>query len=243
MLVKTRGIFLHYVKYSDTSIIAHIYTEAFGQQSYIISGIHGKRSRTKVNLFQPLFLLELEAFHKPNHSTIQRLKDARLAVPLTSMPFEIVKSSQSMFIAELLSKLLREEEANTDLFEFLFSSIKLLDMLEDSAHNFLIVFLFNLTRYLGIAPKEKNNPHECYFDLMSASFEQGEPVHHHFLNQEQSLHFEKLFHAEYAQFDQLVFNNRIRRELLDALIFYYKVHLEIETEFKSLNIMREIMQS
>ncbi|MDX1408425.1 MAG: recombination protein O N-terminal domain-containing protein, partial [Saprospiraceae bacterium] len=38
MLIKTRGIVLRKLKYSETSIIADLLTEEFGRMSYIISG-------------------------------------------------------------------------------------------------------------------------------------------------------------------------------------------------------------
>ena len=60
MLNKTRGIVLHHIKYSETSIIATIYTEVFGRQSYIIKGIRNKKSKIKANILQPLFLLNME---------------------------------------------------------------------------------------------------------------------------------------------------------------------------------------
>lgn len=242
MLVKTRGIFLNYVKYSDSSIIAHIYTEAFGQQSYIVSGIHGKRSKTKINLFQSLFLLDLEVWHKPNNLGLQRLKNAHLAAPLSSLPFDIQKSSQALFIAELLNKVLREEEPSNILFDFLFSSVMIFDTLEGSVSNFLIVFLFKLTWYLGILPKEKENEKELFFDLMLATFVRKEPVHPHYLSVEDSLRFANLFQSDYARMYSLGFTNHHRRTIFNALILYYKIHLEMETEFKSLTIMREIMQ-
>ncbi|MFV0551363.1 MAG: DNA repair protein RecO [Anaerorhabdus sp.] len=56
MLEKTRGIFLHYINYSDNSVIARVYTERFGQQSYIVNGVRSKKSGTRINIFQPLFL-------------------------------------------------------------------------------------------------------------------------------------------------------------------------------------------
>ena len=64
MIHKTRGIVLRTVDYSDTSLIAKIYTEQFGIQSYLIKGAKRKRASIKANLFQPLALLELEVYKK-----------------------------------------------------------------------------------------------------------------------------------------------------------------------------------
>ena len=43
MLIKTRAIALHYVKYAESSIIACLYTEKFGRQSYIINSVRTKK--------------------------------------------------------------------------------------------------------------------------------------------------------------------------------------------------------
>ncbi|MBW7952728.1 MAG: recombination protein O N-terminal domain-containing protein, partial [Chitinophagaceae bacterium] len=51
----TKGIVLRTVKYGETSIIATVYTELYGIQTYIIKGIRkvSKKNSTKVNCFQP----------------------------------------------------------------------------------------------------------------------------------------------------------------------------------------------
>lgn len=240
--MKTRGIFLGHVKYSDSSIIVHLFTEDFGKQSYIFSGSHGKRALTKFNVFQPMFLLELQVYHRQNTSSLPRIKEARLAVPLLSMPFNIYKSTQSIFMAELLSKVLHVEEASNELFQFIFSSVELLDALEDSTSNFLLLFVFKLMRFLGIAPHEKTDDRDCFFDLLHAMFVDKEPIHPHFLSKDDTERFTSLFQAEYFQMKHLGITSAQRRVLLDALVMYYRIHLEIEHDFKSLVVLREVMQ-
>jgi len=65
MTHKTKGIVLRTVAYGDTSIIASIYTELFGLQSYIIKGIKqsSAKKQSKANCFQPAALLQLEVYH------------------------------------------------------------------------------------------------------------------------------------------------------------------------------------
>jgi len=80
MLHKTKGIVLNYIKYSDTSIIAKIYTEAFGLQSYIVNSVRSSKAKNKIALFQPLTLLEMVVYHK-NHQGLQRISEMRTAEP------------------------------------------------------------------------------------------------------------------------------------------------------------------
>ena len=50
MIESTKGIALHYYKYSENSVIAKIFTEKFGLQSYIIKGIRNKNSKQKLSI-------------------------------------------------------------------------------------------------------------------------------------------------------------------------------------------------
>ena len=47
MLSSTKGIVIHHFKYSEKSVIAKIYTEKFGLQSYILNGVRNKKSKNK----------------------------------------------------------------------------------------------------------------------------------------------------------------------------------------------------
>ena len=240
MQAKTRGIFLHHINYSETSIIARIYTEKFGRQSYIVNGVRQKKSSVKMNFFQPFSLLDMEVYYRPGRD-LQRLNDARIAVPFEEIPFDIKKSSQVIFLAEVLLKCLREEEPHAELFDFLFYSICLLDKKKEGSANFHLAFLFRLTYYLGVFPQLPENLQSAYFDLEAASFCSSEPLHKQFMDQETTLKFRELFQTELHQIEMLSYNNRLRTVLLTRLLDYYKLHLDLVGEIKSLDILKEVL--
>jgi hypothetical protein len=61
MVHKTKGIILRTVKYGETSLVATIFTEQFGLQSYLVNGVRTatKKGTAKANLFQPSAILDL----------------------------------------------------------------------------------------------------------------------------------------------------------------------------------------
>ena len=240
MLEKTRGIFLHYINYSETSIIARIYTEKFGRQSYIVNGVRGKKSSMKVNFFQPFFLLDMEIYYRPGHD-LQRLKDARLVVPFEQIPFDINKSSQAIFLSEILLRCLKEEEPNPELFDFLFQAACLLDMKKEGIANFHLAFLFHLTRFLGVFPQLPTNFQNRFFDLITASFSDSEPLHNHFMNVEITAKFAELFQLDLGKIELFSYNNRQRTVLLSQLLEYYNIHLDLVGEVKSLAVLKEVL--
>lgn len=161
MLQKTRGLVLNHIRYQETSIIVKIYTEEFGLQSYIVNSVRSKNSKSnKIALFQPLTLLELVVYYNEKKS-INRISEQKCAHPFSSIPFNIVKSTLTMFIGEVLNKILsREEEANPLLFNFIFNSVKQLDETTDSLANYHIFFLLKFLSHLGIEPLSSESMYE-----------------------------------------------------------------------------------
>ena len=118
--IKTRGLVLSFIKYKETSIICRIFTQDLGLQSYLIRGIRSKKS--KIALYQPLTLLNLVVTHKSNRS-LHHITEASIYQPYFSIPFQIKKTVTALFLSELLSKAIREEGENRELYNFLENSL------------------------------------------------------------------------------------------------------------------------
>ena len=74
MYSKTRAIVLKNTNYSESSIISKIYTREFGIQTYILRGVRKGKSKIRASMIQPLSLVELDVYQKPNTS-INNIKD------------------------------------------------------------------------------------------------------------------------------------------------------------------------
>lgn len=240
MIEKTRGIFLHAVKYSETSLIASIYTEAYGRQTFIINGVRSKNSSVKASVFQPLYLLDLEMYYKTGRE-IHRLKNARIASPYLTIPFDIRKSTQVLFLAEVLYKCLREEEPNNELFDFLYRSLTLLDLSETGISNFHIWFLFKLTRFLGIDPSNDNASISNFFDLQTALFVSHEPLHNQFTDKHITVLFSRLFDVDSSSIAKLDYTQNERKLILEKLLEFFKIHFDQLGEIKSLEVLKEVL--
>jgi len=241
VLEKTRGIFLHSVKYSETSIIAVIYTETYGRQSFVVNGARSKKSTVKSVAFQPLYLLDLEIYYKAGRE-IHRLKDVRISNPFSTIPFDIRKSSQVIFLAEILYKSLKEEEPNPGLFNFIYNSLIFLDLTEHGISNFHIWFLFRLTQFLGFYPSRDNALISNFFDLQKAQFVSHEPLHNQFTDKHLTRLLAALFDVDFASVEKLEYTQSERRQLLEKLLEYYRIHFDTMGQIKSLDILREVLR-
>ncbi len=153
MLKQSRGIVLNYVKYSESGIIARVFTEEFGLQSYSAKGVRSKRSKTKIALFEPLTQVEIVAYQKDN-KTIHNLKEIRAYYSYQSIPLDLHKRSILIFLDELLIKTLKEESPVQALFEWLSHALTWFDLDEGNPMNFHLVFMMQLTRFWGFIPRK-----------------------------------------------------------------------------------------
>ncbi|MEL0300434.1 MAG: recombination protein O N-terminal domain-containing protein, partial [Flavobacteriaceae bacterium] len=80
MLVETKAIVLHSIKYNDSSLIAHCYTETLGIQSFMLKGIlSAKKGKIRKAHFQPLTLLNIQ-FQYKNKGGLNFIKELRVAI-------------------------------------------------------------------------------------------------------------------------------------------------------------------
>lgn len=228
MLHKTKGIVLSFIKYRETSIIVKIYTALFGLQTYIVNGVRTARSKQKVALYQPLTQLDLVVYKKLN-ADINRLSEIKCSVHYTSIPFDIKKATLAIFLTEILNKSLREETEDPELFSFIENSLLTLDALTRNYESFHIQFMCRLSRFLG-------------FSILSAE-EVFNQVHVHTNHQALAVAEKEMLNAlislDYQQAPAS--KGVIRRDLVEILIKFYRLHISSFGEVKSLSVLSEVL--
>ena len=219
MLTKTEGIVLNYLKYRDTSIIVRIFTRHYGLQSYIINGIRSQKSRKSIGLFQPFTILDLVVYHNPK-TDINRLSEYKNQIPLSSLHYDIGKSSIALFLTEVLIKTLSEHfEDENPQFDFIKRSIVQFDNLTKGYENFHLYFLINYANFLGFG----------IYDMQDIEL-QGDEALHYYLSAV----------SQEAIYWQVASSQKVRRKALDMLLSYYSEHVDNLGKIKSLEVMYQI---
>lgn len=239
MLHKTRGIIFHTTDYSETSIIAKIFTEQFGVQSYIVNGVRKKGAKNKSGIFQPLSLVEMVVYHK-ERGGIQRISEIRNHPQFKSIPFDVMKTSMVLFLNEVLYRAIKEEGENSSLFEFIFSEIQLLDVQSEASGNFHLSFLLRLTRFLGFFPNGSYSEEAPYFNLQDGNFEHLAPDHPFFLDKSMSQQFNLLLSSSNDLSKTVVLPVSERRELVERILEYYRLHIDGFGEIKSHKVLEQV---
>ncbi len=237
----TRGIVLQAIKYSDTSLIAKIFTEDAGMQSFMVKGAFGRKSKFRPALFQPMTLVELLSNTKPNQE-LQFLTELGVEMHYTSIPFQVKKNAIVLFISELLVKTIQEQEANKPLFAFVHQSMEWLDLRQGKLAGFPLYFMLELSKYLGFYPKTGNKTDWPVFDLLNGSFTSNLPLHTYYITQPVSQLLAQLCLCPLDETADLNHTNEQRRNLLSILIDYYRLHVPGFKGLKSLEVLRVVME-
>ena len=233
---KARGVVLHTVKYGESSLVAYLFTDVGGRQTYMIQGVRSSRGRgNKAALFQPMFLLEFEGIEQPH----AQMKDAHNLVPLTSLPFDVRKSTVSLFMAEVLYRLIREVEANPPLFDFICSSVQHLDRMENGVANFHLWFLVRLSAYLGFYPGNEYR-NGGWFDIRSGLFCDEMPQHRTCMNPTSARLLGRLMECEAEGLGDLQLGRTDRVEFMEAMLIFFGYHFDAIHSVQSLRILQEV---
>ena len=140
----------------------------------------------------------------------------------------MVRSSLSMFLAEILLKTIEDNYSNGLLFEYLWGSI---DLLSTTRHpnNFHLLFLMNLTAFYGFRPQMPDEM-EGYFDLENGTFSK---IPSNFsLSVEESRVWSTVLGTKFEGLSKLDLSGLERKKLLNNLIDYYRLHV---SGFKQVN--------
>ncbi len=240
MLHKTKGIVLRITNYAETSVVAKIYTQKFGLQAYLINGVKKPKAKIPLNMLQPMHLLDMVVYHKPN-GNMQRVKDVRSDPVLQTIPYDIVKSSIVIFLNEMIYKSMKQQHEDEVMFEFIAKSIELLDHSEEGIANFHLIFLLKLTRFLGFYPDLANAEKFNFFDLKDGVFVPNQPPHTFFIEASLKTFWLQLFKNSIENFGELKINTAVRKVLLNKIIEYYSFHIEDFGVVKSHEILEEVL--
>lgn len=238
MLHKTRGIALRVSDYSETSIIARIYTEHFGMQAYMLNGAKRKKSSVKAAMLQPMTLLHMNVYHK-NNGGLQRISEIRSEPVLNTIAFDMNKTFVAFMMSEMISWTVKESEVNKNLFGFLFDAVVQLDG-EQDADSFHLSFLLHLSSHLGFFPLENFSAESPYFNLKDGLFQRQQPTHPHCLDIKLSEFFFSLIKTPLLRCGELKFSPTIKKNLLSALVMYFRLHVEGFTGMRSQKILEEV---
>ncbi|WP_339893934.1 DNA repair protein RecO [uncultured Algibacter sp.] len=237
MLITTNAIVLSKLRYKDNDLIVKCYTQEIGVVSFLLRGVlKSKKGNSKTAYFQVLSQLQIVFTHK-NSRSLQSVKETKSNYIYTSLHSNVLKGSIVMFLSEVLSNTLQEEEQNETLYSYLESTFLWLDSQSDYA-NFHLLFLLKLTKYLGFYP-DTTLIDFPFFNLQEGMFE-IKPSNNYALSGENLTLLKKLLGTTFDGLPSIKINAKQRQSFLSMILLYFELHLGSFKTPKSLHVFNEV---
>lgn len=238
MLLTTKGILLHKLKYGDKSLILKVFTEEFGIKSFIVGSTKGKKAKNPAGMFHPLSNLNITANFRQNQGLI-RPKEVTLVDVNNELRYDYAKGSIALFIADLLFHVIQTEEKDQNLFDFIEASLQWLEHADKGYANLHLKFSIQLTKFIGFSPVHSPGN---FFDLHEGVFTDVRPIHPMYDEGEKVLLLNKLIGTNFDQLQELKWNRQQRNEVLELILGFFRLHIHKFPELKSLEVLKQIME-
>lgn len=235
-MIHTKALVISAIKYAEADLIVTCYTLSDGMKTYMIRGVlKSRRGKFNAASFQPFTQLDIVARHR-NKGALEYLSETKVAYPYQTLHTDMIKSSLVMFLAEVLKIVVREEEANPILFNFLEETFIQLDK-ADSVANYHIEFLLELSKHLGFYPDAFSEG--SYFNMLDGVFQETATHAYCVDTPAVTVLKEVLVNEDYAN---LRLTREARKALLDLILTYYKLHVDGFRTPKSLAILEQLFK-
>ena len=215
MTTNTELIVLHTTKFGENSLVVHTLSRDYGRRSFLVKGA-GKKS--SMALFLPLSVLEADIV-ETSKSTLYTARNLSAKHPLMGIRNNMFKNSMTMFMSEVLYRVVKDGASEHGLFEWCEKDILLLDAIQTDFSNFHIRFLLELAVTLGFSPEAQ--------DLMPFVGEHYPVV-------------ERFMTLPFAESMLIPLNGAVRNEIAEEILRSIEFHTESAVNVNSLKVLREL---
>jgi DNA repair protein RecO (recombination protein O) len=237
-VVHTELIVLSRLRYGDTSLIVRAYTRELGLQSYMVKGVlKPTKTGLKPSYFQSLTRLNAVVTYSAKSQKLEAIREAKPAAKSNGFSADVLKSNVALFMAEVLSMLLSEEQEDQQLYHFLTDQIDQLDT-EAVGPDYLILFLLRLAHFMGCFPDKAFEPSQV-FDLSQGLFTEPQQALTP-LTPEASELLRRYLGTNFDNDQRINASKATRQEVLEGLLRYFSFQIAGFKFPKSLEIIQSI---
>ena len=217
MTVNTDIIILHTTKVGENSLVIHTLSREYGRRGFLVRSL-GKRM--PASFFLPMNVLEAN-INESSRSTLYTIRDLTPKRSLIGIRNNILKNAITMFISEVLYRVIKDGTNEQGLFDWCEKEILILDDMDAGFNNFHIRFLMELCIILGFSPDSQG--------LAPFAGDRMETM-------------DRFLKASFEEAMMIPLTGAVRNEIAEDLLRYIEFHSESSVNVKSLQVLRELFR-
>lgn len=241
MDINSELLILKAIKYGETSLIVHAFSELFGKIAIMVKGVR-KEKRGTASIYHPgnYLLCQLNYNQQRN---FQYIKEAKLQNYFWDIPTNIPKNCILIFCIEILHVILQDGDIQEDLYFFMQDFLKNLDKEDNNKiANYPFYFLIYIAQFLGYKIDSFSyNPLHPYFNIHTASFEKYPSSLAPVIDIENSALIAKIADSNLEELKNLKITSEERRYLQDIILDYLHIHVPYFRKIHSLEVLRAVL--
>lgn len=214
MTSNTSLIVLHTTKFGENSMVIHTLSREYGRRGFVVRSM----GRKTASLLLPLNILEAVVVES-SRTNLYTARNLIASASLMGIRNSLYKNTMTMFLSEVLYRVVKEGTAEPGLYDWCEKQIRLLDAIDTDFSNFHLRFLLELTVALGFSPNVE--------DLRPFAGD-NMPV------------IEKLMSTSFAESMLIPLSGAHRNEICENVLRYIEYHTESTLTVNSLKVLREL---
>ncbi len=231
-------IALRLVKHSDRSSILSAYTRQRGRMSFLVPAGNGKEAARRRAVLMPGSRFSCVANIREGNQ-IPNMRDVMPRGEVNVFP-DPVKSATTLFIADFMNTLLREQLPDELMFEYCDSMLAFHDSSTKGIANFHLLFMIRMMHFAGIEPDVSTYSPGYLFDMVDGVFRDSAPLHGKYLERHEAQAVANLLRMNHRNMSRWKLSASQRNQILDRLIEYYSLHFSSLRSMKSLDVLRSL---
>lgn len=195
-------------------MVLHTLSKEYGRRGFVVRSLNKKM----MSMLLPMNILEVTVADS-GKSGLLPVRNLMVSCPLMGIRSNLYKNTMTMFLSEVLYRVVKEGTDEPGLYEWCEKQIMLLDAIETDFSNFHIRFLLELAIALGFSPKID--------DLRP------------FIGDNQFI-IEKFMSTSFAESMLMPLSGFLRNEICEGVLRYIEYHSESTLTINSLKVLREL---
>ncbi|MDR2413681.1 MAG: DNA repair protein RecO C-terminal domain-containing protein [Odoribacteraceae bacterium] len=228
------AIVLKNTRFVERQRILYLFSLERGFLSMITPFFTGKREGTRV-----MEIIEVEYAEKAR-GDLYSLKSTRPTLDTNAISLDVFKMNIALLWGEVLSLILRHEEQNASLYDYLCRSIEYLNAAGNEAANFNLFFFYRLCDLLGLRLDVSSYREGYLFDPHAGNFRSSPPDSGKAVGPLAASVIYRLCSTPLSSIGTIALNRAGRALLLDVVLSFIGYHLDVNFNTKSIRVIREV---